>query len=123
MKSTRLFSILAVLVLVATSAAAQDRHDQFNDHDRQAAREWYRQHHDQRGFRERDRLTIEQERRIQLGQPLDRELYRRAYSVPRDLLRRLPPPPRHLRYMIVGHHVVLVDRSNRIVRDVIHLHD
>ena len=123
MKSTRLFSILAVLVLVATSAAAQERRDQFNEHDRQAAREWYRQHHDQRGFRERDRLTVEQERRLQSGQILDRELYQRAYSVPRDLLRRLPPPPRYFRYMIVGHHVVLVNRSNRVVRDVIHLHD
>jgi Ni/Co efflux regulator RcnB len=125
MKAAHFSAALAILVLLATGASAQDRHDQqFNEHDRQVTRDWYRQHqnHAPKGMRSEDRLTPEQERRIQTGQPLDRELQRRSYSVPSDLRRRLPPAPKHHQYVVVGHHIALVD-SQHVVRDVIHLHD
>jgi|SRR5260221_7772404 len=126
MKAGHSLAGLTVLLLLTISAFAQDRYDpQLNEHDRQAAREWYNHHRNERyrGLRPDDRLTPELELRLQTGQPYDREWERRSYSVPRDLRRHLPPVPRGYTYVVVGHHVVLVDRHRRIIRDLIHLHD
>lgn len=115
---------LAIALLVTTGAWAQD-HTQFNEHDRQVTRDWYNQHQNQppQGLRPHDRLTPEQESRLAPGKPFDRDLRRQAHSVPSDLRHRLPPPPRHHQYVAIGGHVVLVDATHHILRDVIHLHD
>ncbi len=115
-----------VALVVATAGIAQDnRHDnaQFNDHDRQVTQDWVKQHQNNapRGFRSQDRLSTEQEARLQAGRPLDRDLSKRSYAVPSDLRRHLPPAPRNHRYVTVGGHVVLVDGKN-VVRDVIRIH-
>lgn len=116
-----------VALVVATAGVAQDRsrqdHTQFNEHDRQVTQDWYKQHQNNapRGLRSQDRLSSEQERRLQTGRPLDRDLQKRTYAVPSDLRRHLPAAPRNHRYVTIGGHVVLVDRRN-VVRDVIHIH-
>jgi Ni/Co efflux regulator RcnB len=117
--------IVALFVATAGIAQERDRHDstQFNDHDRQVTQDWYKQHQRNapRGLRSQDRLSSEQEARLQAGRPLDRDLRRRTYAVPSDLRRHLPPAPRDHRYVTIGGHVVLVDGRN-VVRDVIHIH-
>jgi Ni/Co efflux regulator RcnB len=126
MKTACFSAALAILLLSTTGASAQDRHDpQFNEHDRQVAQNWYTQHQHNapKGMRSQDRLTPDQEQRLQPGKPLDRELQRRSYSVPRDLKRQLPPAPKQHQYVVVGHHVVLEDSRDHVVRDVVHLHD
>jgi len=98
----------------------RQNHDRFDDHDRQITREWYDNHHDYRGFRDRDRMTPQYEDRFQNGAVLDRGMQRRMYPVPSDLGRRLPPAPRGYRYVVIGGHVVLID-SGYHVHDAIHL--
>jgi Ni/Co efflux regulator RcnB len=124
MKTTLRAAACIIGLLVATAGIAQDRNDnrtQFNDHDRQVTQDWYKQHQNTRGLRDRDRLSADQESRLQEGRPLDRDLRKRSYAVPSDLRRHLPPAPAHHRYMTVGGHVVLVDSGN-VVRGVIHIH-
>jgi hypothetical protein len=97
---------------------------QFDDHARQTTNAWYQQHQSKppAGFRAQDRLSADQESRLQPGRPLDSDLRARERSVPRDLARQLPPPPPNHRYVALGGHVGLVDRSNHTLRDVIHVH-
>jgi Ni/Co efflux regulator RcnB len=111
---------LAIALLVTTGAWAQER-NRFDDHDRQVTRDWYNQHqtHPSHGFRTQDRLSRDQESRLEAGRPFDRDLRRHAYAVPSDLRHRLPAPPRHHEYFVIGGHIALVDRDHQVVRDVI----
>lgn len=123
----------ALLALAGSAAVAQDRGEnrnqqnrqnqtQFDDHDRQVARDWYNQHQSQPGRRDQDKWISEREQRIQPGAVLDPEMRRMARPVPSDLKRGLRPAPRGSRYVTMGGHVVIVDKGNR-VQDVIHLHE
>jgi Ni/Co efflux regulator RcnB len=124
----------ALLALTGSAAAAQGRgqreqddrnrenHSRFDDHDQEVTHNWYQQHHNNApaGFRDRDRLSSDDESRLRVGSPVDSRLRTREHRVPRDLSRQLDPPPRHSRYVAIGGHVAQVDRENR-VQDVIHL--
>jgi Ni/Co efflux regulator RcnB len=120
-------AVTALLAMTGSSAVAQDRnrasHDKFDDHDQQVTRDWYNQHqsHPPAGFRDKDRLSPEEEGRLREGQRLDPAFRNRMHAVPSDLGRRLPPPPPRHRYVSIGGHIVLVDHDNT-VRSVIHLH-
>lgn len=117
---------LIIAFLVATAGIAQDRdrndHTQFNDHDRQVTQDWYKQHQRNapRGLRSQDRLSNEQEGRLQRGRKLDADLRKHSYAVPSDLRRHLPPAPRNHRYVTIGGHVVLVDGQN-VISDFIRI--
>jgi Ni/Co efflux regulator RcnB len=125
MKTSHFAAGLALMFLVATGVAAQHHDQQFNEHDRQVTQDWYKQHQNNApaGFRSSDRLSAQQEQRLQAGQKLDRELQRHTHSVPRDLGRKLPPAPKHHKYVAIGQHVALIDTRDNTVRDVIHVHD
>ena len=92
----------------------------FDDHDRREAREYYEHHRDDRGFRERDWISRDDDERLRDGYVLDRGLRRRCRPLPVVLLREMPPCPRGYRYYLLGGNVVLVDDGYR-VRDFIHL--
>lgn len=98
---------------------------QFNDQARQTTQDWYKQHQNRPpvGLRTQDRLSADQESRLQPGKPLGPDLRQRAHAVPRDLARQLPSPPPNHRYVAIGGHVGLVDNVTHILRDVIHLHN
>jgi len=102
----------------------QDRRGEyrFNNHDRQATRDWYnhRPNRSDRGFRDSDRLAPDYESQIRTGVVLNPELRRRSYAIPYELRRRLAPAPRGYRYIVVSGHVVLVDDGYRVY-DVVHL--
>lgn len=123
MKAAHFSAALAVTLLLAGGAYAQDH--QFNDHDRQVSQTYYNQHQKNApaGMRTQDRLTTEQEGRLKSGQPFDHELQTRSHSVPRELGRQLTPAPKHHKYVVIGQHVALVDTTHNIVRDVIRLED
>ena len=114
----------AAALLIATTLSAQDR-GQFNEHDRQVTNDWYRQHqkHAPRGLRTQDRLSADEESRLQPGRPLPRDLRARTHPVPRDLERQLPTPLRNHKYLAIGGHVALVNSRTHEVRDVIHIHE
>lgn len=111
-----------VALFVATTVSAQ-QHTQFDQHDRQVTSDWYKQHqsHAPAGLRSQDRLSSEQESRLQPGKVLPQDLRRRSHAVPSDLRRQLPAPPRNHSYVAVGGHVALVDSKTHIIRDVIRL--
>lgn len=96
-------------------------HDRFDDHDREAARNWYSSHQRAlpRGLRDRDRFAPDVEVRIQEGFVLDTRMRRQVYAVPGDLLRLLGPAPRGERYVMINGHILLIDRGYRVI-DVIH---
>jgi Ni/Co efflux regulator RcnB len=106
-------------LFIATAGFAQS-HDRFDDHDRQVTQDWYQQHQHQapKGWRSQDRLSSEQEGRLQTGHRLDPDLRKRSYSVPSDLRRHLPPAPRNHHYVTIGGRLVLVDNHD-VVRDVL----
>ena len=122
----------AILALCATAAIAQDRQrgsrdrttTQFDSRDQQVTRDWYNQHqnHPPEGLRSQDRLSADQESRMQEGAVLDNQMRRQMHPAPRDLARRLPPPPSHHRYVAIGGHIGMIDDGYH-VKAVIHLHE
>lgn len=100
----------------------RDRDHFYSDHDRDAMRGWYAAHRDHMppGFRDRDRLPPEMERRLIIHGVLVPELRARMYPCPPELERQLPPPPPDCAHMVIGGHIVLVNRVNFQVMDVFH---
>jgi hypothetical protein len=98
---------------------------QFDDHARQTTQTYYNQHKSSPpvGLRSQDRLSADQENRLQPGKRLDPDLQKRSHPVPRELSRQLPPPPPSHSYVAIGVHIGLVDNRDHTLRDVIHLHD
>jgi hypothetical protein len=96
-----------------------DRHDHFDDHDRNGAREWYRDHHDYVRHDEGRYWHREWEPDIHEGFVFTPEMRRGFRPVPHDLYVRLAPPPPGYRYVFVGDHLVLIDNGYRI-HDVLH---
>jgi Ni/Co efflux regulator RcnB len=97
-------------------------HDHFyNDHDRDAMRAWYRDHHDHLPPGFGDRLTPEQERYLVANGVLPPELRPRMYPCPHDLEQTLPPPPPGCAHMVIGGHVVLVNPATFQIVDVFHV--
>jgi len=129
---TRLWIIAGMTALIAFAASgiqAQNRnnqnrpdHMQFDSHDQQVTRDWYKQNQRNApaGFRDRDKLSVDQESQLRRGNVLPRDVQRQEHSIPRGLSRQLPPAPRNSRYVAVGGHVAQIDRTQH-VQDVIHL--
>jgi hypothetical protein len=90
----------------------------FGDQDRQAMREWYRDHYNAPEFQNR-RWNDQAERRLQAGTVLAPDMRGWARPAPQDLYRRLAPLPRDYRYVIVGDHVVAVE-GQWMIYDVYH---
>jgi len=71
-------------------------------------------------FESRKRWNDQFEQRGQIGAELDGDLLQMAVPAPPDLADQLPPRPRYMRYVMVGDHIVLLDRWNTM-RDIMHL--
>jgi hypothetical protein len=132
---------LAVILALGTAAWAQDEghghghghdkdkhHDRDDDHDyyrdehRQAMRGWYEGHHDHLppGLADRDRLPPGLERQLVVRGTLPPGLQKKIYPCPQEIVRQLPPPPPNCEHVLIGGHVVLLNRSNFMVMDVFH---
>ena len=134
MKRNLIITICATVMLsigLPAMASAQGRgrgrvdaqsHQRFDDRDRQAATGWYQGHQTNlpRGLRNNDRFPPDVEGRVQSGWVIDPGMRRQIYSVPSGLLRLLGPAPRGERYVMVNGHILLIDRSYRVI-DVIHV--
>ena len=99
-----------------------DRHA-YSDHDRDEMRGWYREHyqHLPPGLAKRDRLTPGLERQLVVRGTLPPGLRAKIVVCPRDLERHLPPPPPDCEHVLIGGHVVLLNRRTFVVVDVFHL--
>lgn len=98
-----------------------DEHRHFDDRDRDALRDWYRDHSDrmepQGGGERWNNEDIE--RHLQVDQALDPGMRRWSRPVPDELAARLGPLPRYWRYVMIGYNVCIVD-DNWTVRDIFH---
>jgi len=99
----------------------QDKH-YYKDHDREAMRSWYGEHegHLPPGLAKRDQLPPELEKQLVRRGELPPGLQKRLQPCPEDLERRLPPPPPDCAHVLVGGHIVLLNRRTNIVVDVFH---
>lgn len=122
---------VAMIAFVGAAAYAQDHHEHhwdkdhpmFDDHEHVVVNGWWAAHRDHPviGFRVEDRLPAAWESQLRVGFVLGPDWRRRWHPVPADLYAQLPPPPRFYEYHVLGGHVVLVDRRNWHVADVINI--
>lgn len=94
----------------------------FADHDRDEMRGWYASHyrHLPPGLAKRDRLPPGLERELVVHAVLPPALVAHIAVVPADLDRELPPPPPDCERVVVGGHIVLMNRRTKIVLDIFH---
>lgn len=110
-----------------------DRGDQ-GDHDdhyghyygehRDTIRYWYHEHDRDRdlppGLAKRDRLPPGLERQLVVRGTLPPGLRKKIEPCPPELIEELPPPPPDCEHVIIGGHVVLLNRANFQIVDVFH---
>jgi len=97
-------------------------HDFYRDHDRYAMRDWYEDHYDHLppGLAKRDRLPPGLEKQLVVRGTLPPGLQKKFYPCPPELVRVLPPPPPNCEHVLVGGHVVLLNRTNFQIVDIFH---
>jgi hypothetical protein len=100
----------------------EDRDHYYSKHDRDAMREWYEEHRDHLppGLAERDHLPPGLERQLVVRGTLPPGLRKKMLPCPEELERRLPPPPPDCAHVVIGGHVVLLNRTNFQVMDIFH---
>jgi Ni/Co efflux regulator RcnB len=133
-----LYAVAAAILLVPGSALAGDHdhgkhHDRddddrdhhsryYGDHDRDEMRGWYRDHEDHLppGLAKKDRLPPGLEKQLRVRGTLPPGLQKKMYPCPEELQRHLPPPPHECANVVIGGHIVLVNRSTHVVLDIVH---
>jgi hypothetical protein len=98
-------------------------HDRYSDHDRNQIRGWYRTHYSSLppGLAKRDRLPPGLERQLVVRGTLPPGLQKKMQPCPPDLERMLPPPPPNYAHVVIGGSLVLLNRANFQIADVVHL--
>ena len=142
MKASKCFLIAAMgsLAFTASPALAQDHgeghgkgHEKHED-DRDDREEFHYSHHEKEihgwyaeheehlppGLAKKDRLSPGLERQLVVRGTLPPGLQKRLYPCPEDLERRLPPPPPDCAHVLIGGHIVLLNRRTNVVLDVFH---
>lgn len=94
----------------------------YRDHDRDI-REWYDDHQTNLppGLAKRDQLPPGLEKQLVRRGTLPPGLQKRIQPCPPDLERRLPPPPPDSAHVVIGGHIVLLNRKTNLVIDIFHL--
>lgn len=100
-----------------------ERYEHFyRDHDQDQIRGWYHAHYEHLppGLAKKDRLPPGLERQLVVRGTLPPGLQKRIEPCPRELVRVLPPPPPDCEHVVVGGHLVLLNRANFQIVDVFH---
>jgi len=100
----------------------RDRDHFYGDHEHAVMHDWYVAHHDHLppGLRDRDRLPPELERQIVVRGTLPLGLRAQVFPCPPEMEHQLPPPPPDCAHVLIGGHVVLLNRANFQIVDVFH---
>jgi len=100
-----------------------DRSEYYKDRDREAIRGWYDDHRSNLppGLAKRDQLPPGLEKQLVRRGTLPPGLQKRLQLCPEDLERRLPPPPPDCAHVLIGGHLVLLNRRTNLVVDILHL--
>jgi len=99
-----------------------DQRQYYSDHDRDEMRHWYHDQDDHLppGLAKRDQLPPGLEKQLRLRGTLPPGLRKKMEPCPEELEHRLPPPPTGCAHVVIGGHVVLVNRSTYVVLDIFH---
>ena len=94
----------------------------YRDHDRETMHGWYEEHEDNLppGLGKRGRLPPGLEKQLVRRGTLPPGLQKRLQPCPEDLERRLPPPPPECAHVLIGGHIVLLNRRTNVVVDLVH---
>lgn len=94
----------------------------YKDHDREVMHDWYVDHegHLPPGLAKKDRLPPGLERQLVVRGTLPPGLQKRIRPCPEELERELPPPPPNCVHVVIGGHIVLLNRRTNVVMDVFH---
>src|SRR6266567_8576264 len=132
MRSKRWFCICTAVMLALSGLAQGDRHGHgknrdrdddddrgehyYREHERSEMRGWYRDQDDQLppGLAKKDRLPPGLERQLRVRGTLPPGLRKKMLPCPEEVERRLPPPPVGCAHVVIGGHVVLVNRSTYV---------
>ena len=101
---------------------SHDDDDYYGDRDRDELRGWYDGHENNLppGLAKKDRLPPGLEKQLVRRGTLPPGLQKKVQPVPVDLERRLPPPPPECANVLVGGHIVLLNRRTNVVVDIFH---
>ena len=93
----------------------------YADHD-QDVRAWFDDHQNNLppGLAKRDQLPPGLEKQLVKRGTLPPGLQKRIQYCPPDLERRLPPPPQESEHVLIGGHIVLLNRRTNVVIDILH---
>jgi len=94
----------------------------YKGNDRDVIRGWYGEHESQLppGLAKKDRLPPGLEKQLVRRGTLPPGLQKRLQPCPEDLERRLPPPPPDCAHVVIGGHLVLLNRKTNIIVDIFH---
>jgi hypothetical protein len=94
----------------------------YRDHDRDI-HAWYDGHRNglPPGLAKKDQLPPGLEKQLVRRGTLPPGLQQRIQPCPPDLERRLPPPPPESAHVLIGGHIVLLNRRTNVVIDIFHL--
>ncbi len=94
----------------------------YKDRDREAVRGWYNEHGSNLppGLAKRDQLPPGLEKQLVRRGTLPPGLQKKLQPCPQDLERRLPPPPPDCAHVLIGGHIVLLNRRTNVVVDIFH---
>lgn len=139
MRSKRWLCFCTAVMLVLSGMALADEHGHgkhhgrddddrghgkhyYSDHDRGEMRGWYHDQDDHLppGLAKRDRLPPGLERQLRVRGTLPPGLRKKMMPCPIELERRLPPPPAGYAHVVIGGHIVVVNRSTYMVLDIFH---
>ncbi len=137
MNHKHLLALAAAVLTLSTLAVAQG-HSQdkghghgkgpnkagyaFTAHDRDEAWDWYRGNEGSLppGLAKKERLPPGLEKQLVRRGTLPPGLEKKIQPCPVELERRLPPPPPGGQHVLIGGHLVLINRNTHVVLDVMH---
>jgi len=93
---------------------SKKKYRQFKENQRQYAHTYYERNRDQEIFRPDNRWNNDYENRLRPGYVLDNDMRRMSRPAPDDMIRGLGRAPWGYRYVVIGGHVVLIDRGYRV---------
>jgi hypothetical protein len=101
---------------------SEDEAYYYGDRDQEELRGWYNVHESNLppGLAKKDHLPPGLEKQLVRRGTLPPGLQKKIQPVPVDLERRLPPPPPDCANVLVGGHIVLLNRRTNIVVDIFH---
>lgn len=99
-----------------------DQGEYYREHDREVMRDWYDHHASDLppGLAKKDRLPPGLEKQLVRRGTLPPGLQKRIQPCPEELERQLPPPPPDCAHVVVGGHIVLLNRRTNVIVDIFH---